>query len=991
MVGRTIALAAAGILALAPRPLRAQERAPTTGPQQGTIAHTWKPVRRGGDNVVAIEVRTTLDSLPDSTARAFSLTVPITYAGVTGIAERTKQLTVRDATGDVVFRIEDDAPVAGGFPYYRHYRAERSVRFPVVVTYEAIAPATPLRAPPFGLYAAYGGVSGAGSGFVVLPEGELNVTTRVHWDLSDLAAGATATTSYGDGDFEIHGAPVDVTQGWIMAGPLGRYPATPGSSGFSAVWLGTPSFDAAAEMAWAARMYEFLGKSYGYLRPLPNYRVFIRVGGRGGTALGSSFMAGATPREPGAAATGEAPRETFTHEMGHLFVGGIDAPQGVQSWFSEGLNTYYTRLLPMRGGFTSVEEYGRAINADFDAYWYGSARNFSADSITRIGFGDEAVRHMPYVRSSLYFADLDSRIRARSHGRRTLDEVMRELFERRARGEHFDHAMWKETVAREVGETASAQFDSLIIRGTSTLVPASDAFGPCFERRATPARIESGVTRPGGYRWVRRAAVPDSTCRNWGESVIPKRIAERRPASASTRHVGMFGGTRVPYTATVEEQLLRDARGRAEASLVTIAYTRDDVADRTKRPVTFVFNGGPGSSSSPLHMSGLGPRLTDGDSTRANPESILDATDLVFIDPIGTGFSRPFTTEIGRRNYWTRSGDATSVVQAIEGWLKAHGRERSPRYLAGESYGTVRAGVILRDHAQLRFDGVILVAVVAGALTADDGEDSDAAFVNSLPTMAAGAWYHKAGPAGVASVEDAFAEGARFADGDYRATLAAGDKLDAATRDRVAARLASLLGVPVAFVLDHRLRLSKDDWMLQVLAAKGERTGMLDTRVVAKRDPARTGGLNDPSFNGGRMRFGTAMLAPSLLPGEAPAPPANPPTVLHRYLTRDLRFPTLETYRSLNLDINIVWDHEDGADVNPAVAAALRANPSMRLFWTGGYYDLTTPAHAVERAFAAAGMPGAQVTGAIVPAAHSVFADQEPRRLLAERLRTWIH
>ncbi len=87
----------------------------------------------------------------------------------------------------------------------------------------------------------------------------------------------------------------------------------------------------------------------------------------------------------------------------------------------------------------------------------------------------------------------------------------------------------------------------------------------------------------------------------------------------------------------------------------------------------------------------------------------------------------------------------------------------------------------------------------------------------------------------------------------------------------------------------------------------------------------------------------------------------------------------------------MVWDHEDGSDVTPAVAASLRANPSMRLFWTGGYYDLTTPAHAVERAFAAARMPEAQVTGAIVPAAHSVFADEAPRRLLAERLRAWIH
>ena len=108
---------------------------------------------------------------------------------------------------------------------------------------------------------------------------------------------------------------------------------------------------------------------------------------------------------------------------------------------------------------------------------------------------------------------------------------------------------------------------------------------------------------------------------------------------------------------------------------------------------------------------------------------------LVFIDPVGTGFSRPFTTEAGRRRFWTRSGDAASVAEVIERWLRLHERERSPRYLAGESYGSVRAGIILRDHPALRFDGVILVAVVTGAITADES-GTDAERVATLPTMA---------------------------------------------------------------------------------------------------------------------------------------------------------------------------------------------------------------------------------------------------------------
>ncbi|MFN8581999.1 MAG: hypothetical protein U0163_13635 [Gemmatimonadaceae bacterium] len=455
-------------------------------PPQGTVSHAWKPVRRGGTDVVAVEVRTEIADLPDSARHGFSLSVPITYAGVPGIAERTQKLTVRDAEGDVPLRIEDDAADPGGFPYFRHWRAQRLVHFPVSVSYDAVTPTTVLRGPPFGLYSASGGVSGAGAGFLVLPEWPRPVTTRVHWDLSDLGD-ATASSTFGDGDFALTGPADTVRQGWIMAGPLGRYPAVP-SAGFNAVWLGTPTFDPAAEMAWAARMYAWLGASYGYLRPLPSYRVFLRVGWRGGTALDNSFMAGAAARSSGATAQGEAARETFTHEMGHLFVGGIDAPQGVQSWFSEGLNTYYTRLLPMRGGFTSVDEYGHAINADFRQYWHGVARNYSADSIARIGFNDEAVRHMPYVRSSIYFADLDARIRAHSRGRRTLDEVIRERFEARARGEPFNQDVWKSTVEKEAGPGAADLFEQVILKGTATVLPPSTAFGPASQEEARRPR-----------------------------------------------------------------------------------------------------------------------------------------------------------------------------------------------------------------------------------------------------------------------------------------------------------------------------------------------------------------------------------------------------------------------------------------------------------------------------------------------------------------------
>ena len=492
------------------------------GPPVGTFDVVWRPVRDGTPNVVAIDVRETLRGAP--MPDAFAVRAPVTYAGVRGIADRVERLTVQDSIGVVALTPSDDPPDPGGFPSYRHWRADRALRGTVVITYRSLVQPPPGGGPPFGIRAAAGGVSGAGSGFLALPEGIRSVTSRVHWDLSDLAQGSSAVTTFGEGDFELVGSPEALMQGWISAGPLGRYPANGSAGGFTATWLGTPPFDPTAEMQWAGQMYSFLGKSYRYLDPPPPYRVFIRVlesGGGGATALANSFMLSTTP---GSGGGGQSPRGTMTHEMGHMWVGGIDGPQGVTSWFSEGLNTYYTRLLPMRGGFDSMSEYGRSVNATFRDYYTNVARNLSADSIVKIGFNDNNVRHIPYVRGSLYFADVDSKIRAASHNRRNLDSLMQDLFRMRQNGGRFDHEAWVNAVTKEIGPTARAQFEGVILRG-ETIVPASDAFGPCFERRAAkltpPERVGrggagSGAPEPApidGYEWVRVESIPDDRCR----------------------------------------------------------------------------------------------------------------------------------------------------------------------------------------------------------------------------------------------------------------------------------------------------------------------------------------------------------------------------------------------------------------------------------------------------------------------------------------------
>jgi carboxypeptidase C (cathepsin A) len=467
---------------------------------------------------------------------------------------------------------------------------------------------------------------------------------------------------------------------------------------------------------------------------------------------------------------------------------------------------------------------------------------------------------------------------------------------------------------------------------------------------------------------------------------IPQSLIDRQPSVAVTTHRGKFGGETVAYTAIVEEQILKGADSIPNASLVTIAYLRDGVTDASRRPVMFVFNGGPGASSSPLHMNGLGPRRTSGDSTVDNPTSVLDVTDLVFIDPVGTGFSRPYTTEVGKQLYWSRTGDAASVMRAIDLWLARHRREHSPRYLAGESYGAMRVGLIFRTRKDARFDGVLLVAIPGEG--ANQGREMP--YVTTLPSMASSAWYWEKIDRKGRTVAQLFDDAVLFARTEYLAALVQGWNLPPAEKTRVARKMSALVGLPAAYIEENNLRVSKDDWMLTILKDRNLRTGMLDTRVTAARDTTRTGGLADPALGGGAMRIGTAMLAPAIVPGSVAPEASRRLSALETYLKRDLQFQTLESYRSLNLDINGVWNHEDRGETNSPIAEAMRANPHMRLFWTGGYYDLTTPIYGTQYSFDQAGIPADRTTAALLPGPHGVFADQSNREWLAGRLRQWI-
>ncbi len=473
-----------------------------------------KPVREGGPEVTAIEVRAELAGGEGDT---LALSAPVTYAGVRGVADRVQGLTVRDARGVVPLTAVDDPAAPGGFPYFRHWSAQRPVSYPVTISYRSLVqPAGAPQGPPFGIRPSGGGVSGAGAGFLVLPEKIGEAQLKLRWDLSDLAKGSSAVASFGDGDVALTGEPEKLRQAWYMAGPMGRYPKTGDVDGFSGTWLGQSPFDPATELAWSGKLYQQLDKDFGYLKPAPRYRVFMRfldtppVGG--GTALPNSFMLSRASAPRDLAAAG--PRTTFAHEMIHQWVGGIESPGavGVSSWFSEGLTTYYTALAPMRAGFSSVEEYGEQINAAARGYWGSEARDWSAERIAKAGFGSESIRHVPYNRGALYFADLDAKIRAKSGGKRKLDDLLAPMFVSREKGVRFDHAAWTTMVSAELGPQAVETFEKAVLGG-EMFTPDAGAFGPCFTRQATTYKV--GEAMLDGYEWVRIASVPDATCRRW--------------------------------------------------------------------------------------------------------------------------------------------------------------------------------------------------------------------------------------------------------------------------------------------------------------------------------------------------------------------------------------------------------------------------------------------------------------------------------------------
>jgi hypothetical protein len=436
-----------------------------------------------------IEVSLEMSALERTPEKPFTLMAPVKYTVVNGIADRIEDLRVTDNEGDVELKQVEDEPAFGGMVIWRKWQAARPINGSVKVHYRARMPEPGPRVPgpPYHLSLNGGGVSGAGCGFMALPEESGEFKLRLTWDLVQLGLGAAGVSSLGDGNFETVG-PIDrLFQSWYLAGPLGRYPEESRSEGFSSAWLGDPPFDVQELMAWSDKAFKALKSFFRDTSPA-SYRFFMRVGpadaGGGGTALYDSFML-YVPIEPEFARD---LRGTIFHEMTHKWVGGMEGSPGDVFWFSEGLTVHYTRTLMYRAGLSSAEEFLKDINGTVINFLTNPLRNMPNDDIEKKFWQDRNAQLLPYQRGSLYFAYVDSKIRAATEGKRSLDDLILSLFERRTQENPLTKDLWLEELKKEFGPSAVEDFESIIIRGED-FIPDSDAFGPDFERIPIKYRV----------------------------------------------------------------------------------------------------------------------------------------------------------------------------------------------------------------------------------------------------------------------------------------------------------------------------------------------------------------------------------------------------------------------------------------------------------------------------------------------------------------------
>jgi len=414
-----------------------------------------------------------------------------------------------------------------------------------------------------------------------------------------------------------------------------------------------------------------------------------------------------------------------------------------------------------------------------------------------------------------------------------------------------------------------------------------------------------------------------------------------------TEHTVTIGGEKVTYEARAGTIDLATEEGKKKASVFFIAYTRKGVDDVAKRPLTFSFNGGPGSSSVWLHLGAFGPKRVHMDAEGnplpppyrlvENEHSILDLTDLVFIDPVSTGYSRAAKGENAGQFHGINE-DAESVAEFIRLYTTRFERWSSPKFLAGESYGTTRAAAlsgVLQDEHGIYLNGIVLVSSILDFQTARFNRGNDLPFILFLPTYTATAWHHKQLDAELQKdLRKTLDEVEAFARGEYTLALMKGDRLGDAERDAIATKLARYTGLSKEYVLSTNLRINISRFCKELRRDERRTVGRLDSRFVGMDyDAAADGYEFDPSY--------AAIQGPYT-------------GTLNDYVRSELGYESDLPYEILTGRVQ-PWSYKSYQNRYVNVAETLRSamtkNRALRVYVANGYFDLATPYFATEYTF----------------------------------------
>ena len=476
----------------------------------------------------------------------------------------------------------------------------------------------------------------------------------------------------------------------------------------------------------------------------------------------------------------------------------------------------------------------------------------------------------------------------------------------------------------------------------------------------------------------------------------PEAAGKQPPKEESvvTEHTLRIGNEAIPYKATASTILLKNEKEEPIALIYSTAYTRSDVKDVSKRPLAFVYNGGPGSSSIWLHMGAFGPKrvasVDVGGGTTApfqladNSESLIDRCDLVFIDPVGTGFSHA-VGEAKDKDFWGVDEDVNSLEQFIQLYVSRNNRWNSPKFLIGESYGTFRSAAlanVLQTKDGMYFNGIVLISSVLNLGTISFNPGEEMTYVFYLPSYAATAWINKMLKDQPGNLDDFLKEARRFAQTEYADALMKGKDLTSSEKAEIAKKLSRFTGLSEDYLMKANLRVNLPQFMQELQRSRGLITGRLDARYTGLAyDLLSEYSEYDPQD--------AAITGPFV-------------AAFNSYIRQELKFGQQKTYLpqgEVFRDWN--WKHK-GADnfgfpgapnVEGDLVAALLTNSHLQVEVENGIYDLATPFFATEYTMDHLGLPEklqANIHLNYYDAGHMMYVHNEDRVKLKNNVAKFI-